>query len=70
MKGGRLRGGRLHEASAGRTTPRTVFDRRAVTALARLTGRAPQELPGGHNGNTTHPRAYAQRVREILGAGH
>ncbi|MFF2996469.1 alpha/beta fold hydrolase [Streptomyces sp. NPDC057950] len=56
--------------TAGRTTPRTVFDRRAVTELARLVGREPQELPGGHNGNTTHPRAYAQRVREIFDAGH
>ncbi|MFD8420877.1 alpha/beta fold hydrolase [Streptomyces sp. NPDC059466] len=55
--------------AAGQTTPRTVFDRRTVTALARLTGREPRELPGGHNGNTTHPRAYALRVREILDAG-
>ncbi|MFE1288125.1 alpha/beta fold hydrolase [Streptomyces sp. NPDC058751] len=52
--------------AAGRTTPRTVFDYRAVTALAALLGREPQELPGGHNGNTTHPRAYATRIREIL----
>ncbi|MFE5141220.1 alpha/beta fold hydrolase [Streptomyces fagopyri] len=56
--------------AAGRTTPPHVFDRRTVTSLARLTGREPQELPGGHNGNTTHPRAYAQRVRQILGGGH
>lgn len=54
--------------AAGRATPRTVFDYRAATALAALLGRDVQELPGGHNGNTTHPRAYATRIREILDA--
>ncbi|CAM5744207.1 hypothetical protein SALBM311S_08495 [Streptomyces alboniger] len=50
----------------GRTTPRTVFDYECATALAALLDRELQELPGGHNGNTTHPRAYAARIREIL----
>ena len=54
--------------AAGRTTPRTVFDRLAAVALATLTGRELQEAPGGHNGNTTHPRAYARWLREILDA--
>jgi len=52
--------------AAGRTTPRTVFDYRCATTLATLLGRELQELPGGHNGNTSHPRAYATRIREIL----
>jgi pimeloyl-ACP methyl ester carboxylesterase len=52
--------------AAGRTTARTVFDYRCATTLATLLGRELQELPGGHNGNTSHPRAYATRIREIL----
>ncbi|MFF7357171.1 alpha/beta fold hydrolase [Streptomyces filipinensis] len=52
--------------AAGRTTPRTVFDYQCATALAAQLGRELQELPGGHNGNTSHPRAYATRVRELL----
>lgn len=56
--------------AAGRTTAHHVFDHRAAAALAALCGRELQELPGGHNGNTTHPRAYATRIREILDAGH
>ncbi|MFI7415601.1 alpha/beta fold hydrolase [Streptomyces sp. NPDC049627] len=52
--------------AAGRATPRTVFDYTCATALAAQLDRKVQELPGGHNGNTTHPRAYATRIREIL----
>ncbi|MCQ9179623.1 alpha/beta hydrolase [Streptomyces sp. IBSBF 2953] len=52
--------------AAGRTTPRTVFDYRCATALAARLDRELHELPGGHNGNTSHPRAYATRLRELL----
>ncbi|MEU9873179.1 alpha/beta hydrolase [Actinomadura sp. NPDC048021] len=52
----------------GRTTPRTVFDSRCAFALADLVGTAPREFPGGHNGNTTHPRAYAAALRTALSA--
>ncbi|MEV7005847.1 alpha/beta hydrolase [Streptosporangium sp. NPDC051022] len=52
--------------AAGRTTPRTVFDHRCARELADLVGVALEEFPGGHNGNLTHPRAYAARVRELL----
>ncbi|WP_329415658.1 alpha/beta hydrolase [Streptomyces sp. NBC_00704] len=52
--------------AAGRTTPRTVFDYHCATALAARLDRELQELPGGHNGNTSHPRAYATRIRELL----
>ncbi|WP_406159022.1 alpha/beta hydrolase [Streptomyces sp. NBC_00882] len=52
--------------AAGRTTPRTVFDYQCATALAAQLDRELQELPGGHNGNTSHPRAYATRIRELL----
>lgn len=56
--------------ATGRTTPRTVFDRLAAAALATLLGREVHEAPGGHNGNTTHPRAYARWLRQILDAAH
>ncbi|HEY9373616.1 alpha/beta hydrolase [Streptomyces sp.] len=50
----------------GRTTPRTVFDYRCAQSLAEIVGREAVEFPGGHNGNTSHPRAYAARLREVL----
>ncbi|MER7947601.1 alpha/beta hydrolase [Streptomyces sp. NPDC096079] len=52
--------------AAGRTTPRTVFDYRCATSLAELVGEELVEFPGGHNGNTSHPEAYAARLREVL----
>ncbi|GAB3101848.1 alpha/beta fold hydrolase [Isoptericola nanjingensis] len=52
--------------ATGRTTPRTVFDHLAAAALATLLDLRLQEAPGGHNGNTTHPRAYARWLRETL----
>jgi pimeloyl-ACP methyl ester carboxylesterase len=51
---------------AGRTTPHTVFDYRCAEELARLLGTDLVHFPGGHNGNTSHPRAYAARLREVL----
>ncbi|ROO86271.1 pimeloyl-ACP methyl ester carboxylesterase [Actinocorallia herbida] len=54
--------------AAGRTTPPTVFDRRCAEDLAALLGTELAEFPGGHNGNTTHPRAYAARLLDVLGA--
>jgi pimeloyl-ACP methyl ester carboxylesterase len=54
--------------AAGRTTPRTVFDYRCAQELATLLGAEVTEFPGGHNGNTTHPRAYAVQLHQILQA--
>ncbi|WP_049558988.1 alpha/beta fold hydrolase [Nonomuraea sp. SBT364] len=54
--------------AVGRTTPRTVFDYRCAQELAGLLGTEPVEFPGGHNGNTTHPRAYADQLRGQLAA--
>ncbi|MBV1854707.1 alpha/beta fold hydrolase [Catellatospora tritici] len=51
----------------GRTTPHHVFDHRCAMELAALVGTAAVDFPGGHNGNTTHPRAYAERLRQVLG---
>ncbi|MFI6517512.1 alpha/beta fold hydrolase [Spirillospora sp. NPDC050679] len=50
----------------GRTTPRAVFDNKCAFALADLLGTDLHEFPGGHNGNTTHPRAYAAALRHTL----
>ncbi|WP_078910637.1 alpha/beta fold hydrolase [Streptomyces sp. NRRL S-87] len=50
----------------GRATPRTVFDYRCAEELAVLLGTDAVEFPGGHNGNLTHPAAYAARLREVL----
>ncbi|MEV4222226.1 alpha/beta hydrolase [Nonomuraea sp. NPDC049725] len=52
--------------AVGRTTPRTVFDFRCAQELATLLGAEVTEFPGGHNGNTTHPRAYAAQLRRVL----
>ncbi|MEU7897301.1 alpha/beta hydrolase [Nonomuraea sp. NPDC049152] len=52
---------------AGRTTPRGVFDYLCAVELAGLVGAELEELPGGHNGNLTHPRAYADGIRRLLG---
>ncbi|MEV0234195.1 alpha/beta hydrolase [Nonomuraea sp. NPDC050786] len=52
--------------ATGRTTPHHVFDHRCAVELAKLLGTELVEFPGGHNGNTSHPRAYAARLREVL----
>ncbi|WP_222871977.1 alpha/beta fold hydrolase [Nonomuraea sp. PA05] len=52
--------------AAGLTTPPAVFDRRCADELAALLGTEVAMLPGGHNGNLTHPRAYAARLRDLL----
>lgn len=53
--------------AVGRTTPHQVFDRRCATLLADHLGTTPAEFPGGHNGNLTHPRAFATRLTSLLG---
>ncbi|WP_372347041.1 alpha/beta fold hydrolase [Streptomyces sp. KL116D] len=52
--------------AVGRATATGVFDRQCSLELARIRGVQAQEFPGGHNGNTTHPRAYAARLEEVL----
>ncbi|WP_331719250.1 alpha/beta hydrolase [Streptomyces sp. NBC_00158] len=54
--------------AVGTTTPSTVFDVACAHALADLTGSEIRVFPGGHNGNTSHPRAYAERLRAVLTA--
>ncbi|MFI8962442.1 alpha/beta fold hydrolase [Streptomyces sp. NPDC053493] len=52
--------------AVGGTTPPGVFDVRCAHALAGLLGTGTYAMPGGHNGNTSHPRAWAARLRELL----
>ncbi|MFE6893103.1 alpha/beta fold hydrolase [Streptomyces sp. NPDC057694] len=55
--------------AVGRATAPEVFDRQCAVELARIRGVEAEEFPGGHNGNTTHPRAYAARLTEVLDGG-
>jgi pimeloyl-ACP methyl ester carboxylesterase len=55
--------------ATGLTTPHTVFDHRCARELARLLTTETAELPGGHNGNTTHPGAWSTHLRQILSVG-
>lgn len=52
--------------ASGANTPPSVFDQRCAYELAGLTGTEVAVFPGGHNGNLSHPRAYAARLAEIL----
>ncbi|NED85743.1 alpha/beta hydrolase [Streptomyces sp. SID11233] len=52
--------------ASGSTTASSVFVGQCARSLAELVGREVVPFPGGHNGNTTHPRAFAARLREAL----
>ncbi|WP_034590388.1 alpha/beta fold hydrolase [Hamadaea tsunoensis] len=52
--------------AVGERSPADGFDYLAGLALADRLGRPAESFPGGHNGNLTHPRAFAERVRELL----
>ncbi len=52
--------------ATGRTTGPQVFDRKCARELAELRDAPLVEFPGGHNGNLTHPAAYAAVVRAVL----
>lgn len=52
--------------AAGSLTPPHVFDYQCAKWLATARGEPLITLPGGHNGNLTHPARYASLVRELL----
>ncbi|MET9212193.1 MULTISPECIES: alpha/beta fold hydrolase [unclassified Nocardia] len=52
--------------ATGRTTAHHVFDHKCARELADLRATPLVEFPGGHNGNLTHPTAYAEAVRAVL----
>ncbi len=45
-----------------------IFPRRCAIALGTQLGVPVAEFPGGHGGPTTHPKSFAARLGEILGA--
>lgn len=53
--------------AVGALTPAAVFDRRCAERLARLRDVQLLTFPGGHNGNMTHPSAYADAILAALG---
>jgi len=55
---------------AGGRTSRKMWTHHSVEALADQLGTAFVEFPGGHNGHVLHPRAFAERLRDVLGKEH
>ncbi|MFC6079554.1 alpha/beta fold hydrolase [Sphaerisporangium aureirubrum] len=53
-------------AAVGGGTSARFFDRACVDRLAEALGTEALEFPGGHNGPITHPRAFAERLLEVL----
>ncbi|MFI1996155.1 alpha/beta fold hydrolase [Actinoplanes sp. NPDC020271] len=52
--------------AVGERSPRDGFDYLAGIGLAEHLGVVAECFPGGHNGNLTHPTAFAVRVIELL----
>ena len=52
--------------AVGRTSPQDGFDYLSALALAAHTGVPAEVFPGGHNGNLTHPRAFAGHLLSVL----
>jgi pimeloyl-ACP methyl ester carboxylesterase len=52
---------------AAGSTDRDFWIHRCARALAERLGRPLEEFPGGHNGYALHPRAFAARLRAVLG---
>ncbi|MFE3262033.1 hypothetical protein ACFXPS_42620 [Nocardia sp. NPDC059091] len=57
--------GRDAGTAVGRKTPAQDFDRRRALELTDLLGIELTDFPGGHNGNMTHPAAYAETIRRL-----
>lgn len=52
--------------AVGQASPHDGFDYLAGLALAAHLGVPAERFPGGHNGNLTHPYAFARRFCELL----
>jgi pimeloyl-ACP methyl ester carboxylesterase len=53
---------------AAGVTSQAAFPNHCAHALARALGREAREFPGDHSGALLHPRAFAARLREVLGS--
>jgi pimeloyl-ACP methyl ester carboxylesterase len=53
---------------AGGRTSQEMWTHHSAEALADRLGTEFVEFPGGHNGYILHPRAFAERLRDVLGA--
>jgi hypothetical protein len=53
--------------ATGRTTKPSMFDHRCAVLLGAALGVPVAEFPGAHNGNLTHPRAFAARFKTLVG---
>ncbi len=54
--------------AAGVATDPAMFDHRCAELLGAALGVPVARFPGAHNGNLTHPRAFAARVKALLAA--
>ena len=52
---------------AGGRTSQEMWTHHSAEALADQLGTVFAEFPGGHNGHVLHPRAFAERLRDVLG---
>ncbi|WP_329307413.1 hypothetical protein OG322_34595 [Streptomyces sp. NBC_01260] len=52
--------------ASGSATAPSGFVGQCAQSPAEPVGREVVTFPGGHNGNSTHPRAYAARLRDVL----
>jgi pimeloyl-ACP methyl ester carboxylesterase len=52
--------------AAGRTTKPSMFDHRCAVLLGAALSVPVAEFPGAHNGNLTHPRAFAARFKMLV----
>ena len=52
--------------AAGRSTDPAMFDHRCAVLLGAALGVPVADFPGAHNGNLTHPMAFAARLREVM----
>ena len=55
--------------AAGVATNPSMFDHRCAVELGTVLGVPVAEFPGAHNGNLTHPRAFAARFKTVVGNG-
>lgn len=64
----RLKGTGIRVIPAGGSTSQDIWAYVCAEALSDELGTTVVEFPGGRNGHTTHPRAFSERLHEVLAA--